>query len=68
MASDPRDRTQKIEEALGFAEHAIEQFSEEFAHLRPVLAKLEQRLAAIERRLSALEEPEDASHESSEGD
>jgi uncharacterized coiled-coil protein SlyX len=50
-------RLQRLEEAHGFAERAIEQLSEEIASLNRRLAAMQVSLRAVEGRLKALSEP-----------
>lgn len=58
MTHDP-DRIRNLEESAAFADHSIEQLSEEILAVNQRLRTLVQRISALEGRLERLESPED---------
>lgn len=53
---DEAGRIQRLEEAVGFSEHTIEQLNEQVLALSARLEQLVRRLAATEARLAKLTE------------
>lgn len=61
MQEPEASRVQRLEEAQGFAERAIEQLGEEIASLNRRMAAMQALLKALETRLAKMSEPpEDA--------